>query len=248
MHKRLLLLGIALYLAATVYLMPAATVAGWLMPAGVTAYGVSGRIWNGQADALDSQGIQLRNVRWSARPLQLFTGRTAASINAELPGGSLMSTVSRSLFSGDIRFKDLKCVTDLGRLPAGLLQNPVTGRAGLVFEQILLRDGWPVRANGTVDLINLALVSPPADLGIFEVVFDGSTPPVGVITGVDGPLLLDATLELTEGRAYALSGTASAAPGASSDIRQALQFLGPSARDGSVQINFRGTLATPPES
>ena len=76
-----ILLCVLLYLVFVVVLMPAKWAVQFIPKnAGVEPSGVSGTIWQGQAQQLMLRGEQIDKVQWQVKPLALLTGQLAADV------------------------------------------------------------------------------------------------------------------------------------------------------------------------
>lgn len=137
----------------------------------VQVFGAGGNLWRGQAASINLSGIQLQSVRWQLRPLSLLIMRVSHHVSAQTEGGELDAVISRSLF-GSLRIGTLKGDLPIEQLGPTLQLPvlPVSGRMQLDLEQLKLRGGRPVQAEGVVEFRGLvfSFTSPPAALGNFR--------------------------------------------------------------------------------
>lgn len=144
-HKyKFIAAGVILYFVLLIANLPASQVIHRLpLPSNIYLNGVSGTIWQGSAQTVIAQGIQVNNVRWNIGFLPLLLGSASADIqagNKRSPDNiALDAHVSFSLLSQQLILED----TDL-QLPAAL-----------VMSQLKLP--LPVQAGGrfTVDVSEL---------------------------------------------------------------------------------------------
>jgi general secretion pathway protein N len=87
MNKKIIISGILLWLFFLVATLPARLVLHWL-PANlpITASGVDGTLWRGQAAVITVNRQTVTNVEWGLNPLWLFTGKIGGSISIDDPG------------------------------------------------------------------------------------------------------------------------------------------------------------------
>jgi general secretion pathway protein N len=75
------LLAIVVYLVFLIVYLPAKQATSRLtLPNNTKVYGVSGSIWQGQAQRATVKGVELRTLEWSLNFLPLLTGRISADI------------------------------------------------------------------------------------------------------------------------------------------------------------------------
>lgn len=139
-----------LALALLVWFAPAHWAAPWLNARmhGVALRGVSGSVWDGQADALVmADGTDLGRLRWTLSHRALL-GRTQGSVELT---GSMLDAQGGFLREGDtLRWHDVRLRLALDRLepppatPFGRLRGELRGE----LAQATLRGGWPVSMDG----------------------------------------------------------------------------------------------------
>jgi hypothetical protein len=135
--------------------------------------GISGTVWSGRAELGSLGNLPLRDVEWSVAPLALALGRISVTLAARPPDGLVTGSLSAGLW--DIRFTDVRVTTSLDTLGTLLSLQGSRGTLSLDIDELSLRNGWPVAAQGTVrirDLEVLPLGSPPGSallaLGDYE--------------------------------------------------------------------------------
>jgi general secretion pathway protein N len=88
-RKALVSIGLVTFVSAFVVMFPARVAYDWFAPSTVQVSGLEGSIWSGSAAEASVAGLYLRDLAWRLRPLRLFTGKLAASIEASPASGFL---------------------------------------------------------------------------------------------------------------------------------------------------------------
>ena len=145
--RTLVVLGILAFIIFALATLPARFVLARLASAGVQSSGVSGTIWNGQAQVLTVGGARIGSVAWRLYVLPLFTGRASARVNVKRVDGFLESDMSASP-SGRVAFSDLTGSLPLSALPPNVLRGGWAGALNLKLAELVLEDGWPTSAEG----------------------------------------------------------------------------------------------------
>jgi len=240
--------GLASFLVALVATVPANVAVRLLLPASVTASGVSGTAWNGSAVSVSSHSFHLSDARWQVVAAGLLKGRVAARLEATLGGaGAVSGTLSASIggtlecrgcaYSGSV--KDLQVL-----LP---VVSQIDGKLDLELGLLRFRNGWPLSASATANLTGVTLGPGTGPAGNFIATVAAEPVPDDGRIEVDvadtgGPLEVAATLELTPPGNFLLSGRAKARPDAPQGISNALLGMGPRNPDGSSSISLAGTF------
>ena len=123
-----------------------------------------------------------------------------------------------------------------------------TGTLHLKFAALVLEDQWPVRADGTLEIIDLTgPAQRPANLGSFRVVFPpdaaaGDTL-AGVLSDLGGPVEIKGNVQLKKtGRSYIIEGLVKTRGDAPQNLAKALEYLGPPDGEGRRPFSVAGTL------
>ncbi len=242
--RTLALLGVAAYAAFLVATLPARLAVDWFAPDTVTVAGLQGTVWSGSASAIAAGDVRLGRTTWSSRPLSLFLARARFHVETQYAGGTVLGNVAFGV-GGSVFLDDVTGVLPLAGAER-VVPNipPVTGRLGVSLASARLADGWPLQADGTIDLINVAVLAPTRfDLGTFQVEFDpdSSEPLVGRVSDVQSSLGLRGELRLGADRAYDIDVTISPDPSLP-EVIEALNFLtGPAGPDGH-RFTYAGAL------
>jgi general secretion pathway protein N len=245
--KRLIAVGVVALLAAVVVTFPARVAYQWFAPAGLTLSGISGSIWSGAAAQGSAGGLFLSDVSWRFRPLSLTGLKLGYTVAANIPSGFLESDVAVGI-GGSMHFSDLAAAMSLASLgavlPDVLPGNGIEGSLRIELEGLVLADGFPTHAEGTVDIDGLVLraLSPTA-LGDYRAALQSSGDGISAaIEDVSGILDVSGSLVLAQDRTFSLVGqvapTASAPPG----VLEQLQFLGSPDPQGRREFRIEGGL------
>ena len=105
-RKALVSIGLVTFVSAFVVMFPARVAYDWFAPSTVQVSGLEGSIWSGSAAEASFAGLYLRDLAWRLRPLRLFTGKLAASIEASPASGFLEADVALG-FGGVVTLKDV---------------------------------------------------------------------------------------------------------------------------------------------
>ncbi|MEL7448828.1 MAG: type II secretion system protein N [Pseudomonadota bacterium] len=241
--KRLVLLGVVAYGVFLLARFPAAAAVSWFTPDSVQVSQPSGTIWSGEASLVRADDLSLGATTWSFAPLSLVKGRVGVNLSTTIDGSQLEATVARGL-GNRVFLSDLSGVVPLQRLPGLMDPNLYAGTVGLDITSLTLEDGWPVDAEGTVDIVSLSAMQPSRrEVGSYEVSFDGTTtePLIAAITDVDGLLAVNGSISFSEGRKYLLDVAVTPRPGTPRELVNVLELLGEASPDGSRRLVLEGT-------
>ena len=241
--RRLIIAGLATFLAGLVILFPARVAINAVEVPGVSIAGVSGSVWNGVAQDVNVNGVYIRDVSWQLRPLALLIGRVDADVEANLAGGFVETRLS--LGGGSLEVTDLRGSVALGSLSALVGIPGLAGVANATFERIEVSDGVPVAADGSVEVADLLLplVSRSPIGGFRAELFtrdDGGI--AGSVEDTDGLIDLAGSLELSASRAYTFIGQVAPKEGTPNNIRQQMRFLGSPNERGQYELRLEGQL------
>jgi len=242
----LIALGVGAFVIFALVTFPASVVLSRLGPAGITAGGVSGSIWNGKAQVLQIQGVQVGSVEWDLHVLALFTAHLSADVKVSRVDGFANTAVSVSP-SGTVTLKELTASLPLRALPS----NVATGWSATLngkFTRLTLEKGWPTHVDGSLDAIDVTgPARRPANVGSYRIVFDPATANPELLQGAvsdagDGPLQINGTVRLKADRSYEVDALVGTKPNTPGNLAKALEYLGPPDPQGRRQFSMAGAL------
>jgi general secretion pathway protein N len=243
----LVALGVGAFLIFAVVTLPASIVVSWLDSSGVYAGGVSGTIWNGRAQVLQVQGVNVGGVEWKLHALPLLTAHANADVKVTRIDGFAQTQLSVGP-TGTMSFESLSASLPLSALPPNVAPGGWAGTVNGRFQQLTLEDGWPTEVNGSLEVLDLnGPARKPAKAGSYRIQFDPAASTAEVLKGTivdagDGPLQVNGTIQLKSDRSYIVEAMVAARPDAPRNLVQALEFLGPPDAQGRRQFNTEGTL------
>jgi len=250
-HRRLVLLGLVALACFALATLPASLAGRLFERAGLSATDYSGTVWSGAAGGVAWQGASLGTLRWRLRPLALLRARAAADISMTRRDGSASATAAAAR-DGTLELTDVQFdlpIEFLAEIPSGMARG-WRGRVGGSFTELRLTAGWPVAAAGVIELSDVVMPQLGRDvIGSFEVVIPDpqAAPPAGSdirarVSDSGGPVAVDASLTLADGRRFLLEGTVAARDGAPANLVRSLEYLGPADASGRRPFGVSGTF------
>jgi general secretion pathway protein N len=241
--KRLIAAGAAALVAALLVTFPARIAYQWFGPPEVALSGISGSIWNGAAVEGDVAGLYFRDFSWRLRPLSLFALKAAFAVAASPPAGFVEADVVLG-FGGDVSIADLAAAASLASVSSFLPLNGVEGDLNLQFDRLVLHDGFPTEADGTLGISGLVVRAlSPAALGDYRATVQTADGRIdGVVEDVSGVLQITGRLTVGRDRSYSFVGQVAANADAPGTLVQQLQFLGSPDQQGRREFRFEGRL------
>jgi general secretion pathway protein N len=239
-------LGLLAFLVFALFTLPASVVIDRLEPYGIKAAGVTGTAWKGRAQVLQIGTTSVGALAWELHILPLFTLRAVADIEVERADGSAHGTVSAS--SSGIDLKNVTAELPIGALPPQVAPGGWTGSIDAKLVALRLENGWPVSADGTIEVTDLTgPARKPVNIGSYRVEFPAQPPTTGALTGavsdIGGPIQLAGTIQLKQAdRSYLLEGRIATKPDAPPDFARSLEFLGPPDAQGRREFSLSGTM------
>jgi general secretion pathway protein N len=242
-RKRMAMLGVMTFLIGTFLLFPARAAYQWFVPEKVRLSGISGSIWNGKASAGTVAGIYFTNLNWSFKPLSLFVGEFAIDASVNAAGGQISLTAGVGI-SGNVSMSDLVASLSLSEIHPALRANRIDGMVNIQMESLVLTNGWPAEAEGSIGIGNLiAAAAGPDPLGNFRVDItteDGNI--VGLVTDTGAILDVSGTLRLADDRSYSLVGNVAPNSETPASLNRNLRGLGSPDENGQRQFRLEGAL------
>ena len=238
----LLMLVIGAYLILLLATLPARTVFSWFTNNDIRAAGVEGSIWRGSAATLTIGHTDFSPVTWRFTPSSLLVLKLGFMVEALQPDGFVWTRVEVSPL-GAIALRDLQAALPVEPFSRTLRIGGLGGELDAHMTEVVLRTGWPRRLDGKVQIKRLRLNIPQTEqLGNYVLTFSDQRddPLVGEIRDMDGPLALEGTLTLTRDRSYLIEGLITPRPSASTQLGNALQFIGPPKPAAATASLWRG--------
>ncbi|MDH5344868.1 MAG: type II secretion system protein N [Gammaproteobacteria bacterium] len=241
--KKYVFAGLVVFAAVLVVTFPARVAYQWFAPPDLQLNGISGSVWHGSADEGMAGGAYIRQIRWRLKAAELVKGRLAFEASASPAAGSMTTDVAVGL-GGSLELSNLSGSVPLDLVHPALQQSGMSGDLSLRFEKLVIEDGLPVVANGSVTLANLYIPNLSAGvLGEFRAEFlTAETGVTGSVDDVAGVLDVAGVVTIAPDRTYALVGEVAARPGAPPSIEQQLRFLGSPNEHGLRPFRFEGRL------
>jgi general secretion pathway protein N len=242
-RKALVSVGLLTFVLAFITMFPARAAYNWFAPEAVRLSGLEGSVWSGSAAEASVAGLYFRDLRWRMRPLLLFTGKVATSIEASPSSGFLEADVALG-FGGDVTLTNvngslpLSAFATIARVPG------LAGTTSIQFVELRIRDGLPVAADGTLSVANL--VAPMVDAapigGYRAEFFTEDNAVVASVEDVNGVFDLAGSLTISADRNYQFLGKVAATDNTSDKLRRQLRFLGSPNDRGQHDIRLEGQL------
>jgi general secretion pathway protein N len=236
-----LILAVLILLGTVLVRLPARLLTS-LLPNDISCDDPGGTLWQGTCGQLRSSGISIAGLSWKLHPLPLLHGTLSADVSSADPDNGARGSVEATR-SGDISISELHAVLPLppgsGPIPRG-----TSATLALALASAKIHDSHLVQIAGTVDLQQLRISNPRADLGSYELQFpaaDSSTM-TGQLRDLGGPLAVNGQLTLQASGVYEVNGTVAPRSALSPDLEKALQFMGPADASGRRQFSVAGTL------
>lgn len=239
--RRLILAGIATFVIGLIITFPARVAYQWFAPGELILSGINGSVWRGTAQQGSASGIYLADLKWKFRPLALLAGKLEFASSSKLASGFFDANVAVGV-GGSLTLSDVAGALTLDTLAAVLPLTGIEGDVSVQFEELVVENGLPVVATGTLNIANLVsrLLS-PTRLGDFRAEFQTQDDGIlGSVEAISGVLDLGGTIRLGRDRNYAFVGKVAAKPAAPVNIAQQIQLLGSPDAQGKREFRIEG--------
>jgi len=242
-RSRLVVAGLVTLFLGLLSFFPARVAYQWFAPPEISLAGIDGSIWSGSARETQANGIYLRDVEWSMRPLSLFAGKLAYAIEAKPSSGFVEGNIAVGI-GGTVSFTDLRAALPLQSMQRLVGMPGISGEVNAQFDRLLLEDGIPVAAEGVLEVANL--VAPRvhrASIGGYRAEF--FTQESGVMASVedtDGVIDLAGSLQISSDRSYQFIAKLAPKNSTPANLRQQMQFLGSADERGQHELRLEGQL------
>jgi general secretion pathway protein N len=241
--RRLVAVGVAVLVIGLVATFPARIAYQWLGPSELALSGISGSVWSGAATQGSAGGLYLSEITWRFRPAALFGLKAGFAVSSRLPSGFVESDVSFGP-GGAIYFDDLSAAISLGQLAPLLPVAGVEGDISAQFRRLALAGGYPVTAEGSVDISGLVLRQlAPSPLGDFRTVFQTEGGIIrAMVEDISGVMDVNGNLLLQNDRSYSFVGQVAPTADTPASVLEELRFLGSPDAQGRREFRFEGSL------
>lgn len=241
--RTLVIAGAVTFVAALVIAFPARLAWQWAAPPGVALQGISGSIWNGRAREASAGGLYLSDVHWRFHPLAVLAGRIEYAVSGAPVAGFMEADLSIRA-GGAIGLENVMASLPIAALDPFIEVAGLDGVVNVEIERLLIRDGLPVGADGTITLSNL-VIRPLASsvLGDYQATVATVDDVVrGEVGDLSGVLDVTGSVELRPDRTYAFTGLIGTRPGAPQEVERQLQYLGSADAEGRRSFRLEGQL------
>lgn len=237
-----LILAVAVFLITLLVRLPARVLLP-LLPAELACAAPDGTVWRGTCEELRVGTWSVSQLTWSLHPAALLRLQIAADLESQDPAARGHAQVELAR-NGDVAITALAATVAMPS-GAGLMPAGASGTLLLAIDSARIQGGHLVAVQGKVDLQQLRIENPPADLGSFELRFappNEAAPMVGQLTDLNGPLSVIGVLQLSPTGSYELEGSIAPRPNAGANLTQMLQLLGPPDTQGRRAFSLAGSL------
>ncbi len=242
----LFFLALLAFAVTAVWKFPAAGVLPHVNIQPVKLSGVSGSIWNGGAQLVETPELKqpITNVKWKFQPSTLLSASAGAVVNFEVLGGKGEGLVSRNS-GGNVLVND-----GTFRVPASRLEQflplPVAEFGGILLadiEDLELENNLLKRTVGTLTWNN-AEVKNTVLLGqvVFDIVPQGEDQHIGKLSNTDGQLELRGEVVLDLAGNYKADIQIKPTTETPPQVNGILGLVGRPASDGSYRIRNNGNI------
>ncbi len=241
--KRLVIPGILVFFGVMLATFPARVAYQWFAPAEVRLSGITGSVWSGSAAAALAGGAYVRDISWHFKPMSLLSGKLGFETHSSPASGSIDTEVALSL-AGELTLSGLTGNVPLDLVHPAFQQNGIHGDITLQFDTIVISDGIPVAAQGSVLISDFFVADLSSSrIGDFRAEFQTNN---GVVTGtvedVSGVLDVSGTISLNADRSFSFIGLVAPTPATPPSIVNQLRFLGSANDVGQHEFRFEGQL------
>lgn len=236
-----IVLAVLIFLITLAVKLPASLLMRYL-PSDVTCEDPGGTVWQGSCGRLRSDDFAITGLSWTLHPQALLHAVLSADLSSADPGNGGHASIEATR-NGDLSITDLRAVLPLGA-NSTLVPRGTTATISLALASMKIHKSYPVSIAGTIDLQQLHIANPPADLGSYELQFPAteSATMTGQLRDLDAPLAVNGQVVLQPTGAYEINGTLSPRAALSDELNKALQVLGPEDAAGRRQFSLAGSL------
>lgn len=235
--------GAIVFVGAFAYFAPASIIQKFL-PGNISTAGITGTIWNGNAQTIVVNQIGIQNTKWSANPLSLLAGKIQADVSIDSPNlkGQFETTYSGSSVSA----RDLLLNGDLSLLMPYFEMYGLTinGQFDANFENFDIENGVPQQVDGILQTYNTNILGIlPLKLGDITSVFEQQVQGMQIsLNNINGELDLNGVITIDANGTYLADVTLSRNAQTPDQVLQTVQMLGRKIGENTVKLTHSGQL------
>lgn len=241
-NRGLILVAVLTLVIGLILMFPARVAYHWASSPLVSMSGIKGTVWNGTASEFSTNGVYLRELRWTLRPMRLLTGKALYTISGTPVSGFLDGEISIGL-GGKVTLQNLTASLPLQMIERAANVTGLRGNASLTFERLELVDGRPAAMDGSIDIANLLVpMLARGSLGGYRAEF--FTQNNGIVASVedtDGVVDLAGSINLNPDGSYQFLGLVKAKPNTPASIGNQLRFLPKTDEPGQHELRLEGS-------
>ena len=241
--KRLVILGILIFLGVLLAMFPARVAYNWFAPAELKLSGITGSVWNGSAAEAYAAGAYVRNISWRFKPSSLLSGGLGFKTRSNPASGTLIADVAVSP-GGNLLLSNLSGNLPLDLLSPAMQQSGIRGDIALEFVTVVVRNGMLIAADGSVTVSDLFVPDLSSSrIGDFRAdIRTNDSSVAGSVEDVSGVLDVAGTISLERNGQYSLIGQVAPTPMTPPSIVNQLRILGSPNERGQHEFRFEGQL------
>jgi general secretion pathway protein N len=242
-RTRLVAIGLVTFVVGLLLLFPARIAYHWFGGNAVTLAGIDGTIWSGSASQADVEGFYLHSLRWRIRPLSLFSGHLAYTIEASPVSGFLEGRIAIGL-SGKVAAYDVKASLPLQAVQQLAAMPGLNGKLNAQLDRIEIEGDLPVAIDGKVEVAGLLVpIIDPSPIGGYRVEFYTQESGVmGTVEDTDGVVDVAGTIQIHPDRTYQFRALVAPKPNTPAHLQQQMKFLGTANERGQYEMRLDGVL------
>lgn len=242
-------IGVLIYLIFMVVLFPARiAVALAPLPAGIQLSGVSGSLWQGQAELVQLGARQLQQLSWQLSPWALLTGSVQAQLqlgdrSTAVNGKGLVTWSTAGVSARNLRLDaPLSFLVGNRQLP---LKTVLSGDVSLLLDNAVQGQPWCTALNGKLFLNQIGLDNQFGNypLGNIEFTLQCIQGQLQLATddqknaiGVAGTILLKGNSQME------VNGRMRRTDAQSKDLQDSLGLLGKPDASGNYPLKYKGRI------
>lgn len=242
------LISVVVYIVFLLANIPASYVVSKFFPEMVSSSiklkNPSGTLWSGEVSQLSVKQVELGNVNWELSVIPLIWGSTNFNFVSRHDSAIIRTQVR--LKTKQVAFSETEIDFPLSDLMPLLYGLPLSfdGNLKAHFSEINVVAGQQFLMNGRALLTDVKLIAPQSlSLGNFSIVFEPEVKGTRVtITDNQGPVAVNAIVNIKETGKYLVKATLTPRTSADSDLKNSLALLGKPDSQGRYSFNYNGVL------